>query len=250
MDYVIKETDFPRLFLFLNEIKGIHTDCQDSLFQFLKAVAYVLRSGTQWRLLPQEYGHWNKIYRRFKRWSDRGIWEQIFTLSQSDGDSEYVSIDSTIVRAHACSAGLRNSCQEEEALGRSKGGFSTKIHAAVDALGLPLKFILTPGQRNDCTQAIELTEEISGVTVIADKGYDSDAIIQQLAHQDCAAVIPPKRNRKIPRIIDRYLYKERHVIECCFGKLKHYRRIFSRFDKSASAFMSFLCFAGTLLWLR
>jgi len=117
-------------------------------------------------------------------------------------------------------------------------------------LGLPLKFILTPGQRNDCTQAIELTEQISGVTVIADKGYDSDAIIQQLAHQDCAAVIPPKRNRKIPRIIDRYLYKERHVIECCFGKLKHYRRIFSRFEKSASAFMSFLCFAGTLLWLR
>ncbi|AZL16105.1 transposase [Rickettsiales endosymbiont of Stachyamoeba lipophora] len=78
-------------------------------------------------------------------------------------------IDSTIVRAHACSAGYYESSQDQEALGRSKGGFTTKIHALVDALGNPLKFILTPGQKNDITQAENLTKDIVNTTIIADK---------------------------------------------------------------------------------
>ena len=250
MDYRIKEEDFSRLFSLLRGIKGLHTGCPEKLRTFIEAVGYILRSGAQWRLLPETYGNWSRIYRRFKRWSDWGVWTYVFESVQKDGDAEYVSIDSTIVRAHACAAGLRKSSQDEQALGRSKGGFSTKIHALVDALGLPLKFILTPGQRNDCTQAAEITKDISGTQVIADKGYDVNSIVEDLEKKGCTAVIPSKKNRKVPRTYDRELYKERHVIECFFGKLKHYRRVFSRFEKSASAFLSFLCLAGTLIWLR
>ena len=135
-------------------------------------------------------------------------------------------IDSTIIRAHACSAGYGKNSQESEALGRSKGGFTTKIHTLSDALENPLKFILTPGQRNDITQAELLCQDVYESSVIADKAYDSDKFVQALHNQKCNPNIPPRKNRKQPRSYDKHLYKERHVIECFFGKIKHFRRIF------------------------
>ena len=158
-------------------------------------------------------------------------------------------IDATIVRAHACSAGYKKGSQDEESLGRSKGGFTTKIHAMVDALGNPLKFILTPGQRNDITQAQSLITNITNSIVIADKGYDANSLITVIEEQKSTAVIPAKKNRKARREYDSHIYKERHLIECFFGKIKHFRRIFSRFDKTAVAFMGFLNFVATLIWL-
>lgn len=187
---------------------------------------------------------------RFKEWSDKGIWQQLFESMQLEVDDEAVMIDTTIVRAHACSAGYKKDSQAQEALGRSKGGFTTKIHALVDALGNPLKFILTPGQRNDITQAESLLKNIKNTAVIADKGYDSNALIQVIEDQKSVAVIPPKKNRKIQGEYDFHLYKERNLIECFFGKIKHFRRVFSRFDKAAQAFMGFLNFVGVLIWLR
>jgi transposase len=159
-------------------------------------------------------------------------------------------IDSTIVRAHACSAGYRKDSRDQEGLGRSKGGFSTKIHALVDALGNPLKFILTPGQRNDITQGENLVIEQKNNTLIADKGYDANSLVESLESKGCKVIIPPKKNRKNPRVYDEHIYKERHLIECFFGKIKHFRRIFSRFDKSADIFLSFLNFVGALICLR
>jgi transposase len=187
---------------------------------------------------------------RFKEWSDKGIWGLLFESMHTEVDDEAVMIDATIVRAHACSAGYKKGRQDEEALGRSKGGFTTKIHALVDALGNPLKFILTSGQRHDITQAESLLKNMKNTTVIADKGYDSNALIQAIEQQKSIAVIPPKQNRKIQRKYDTHVYKERHLIECFFGKIKHFRRVFSRFDKTAGAFMGFLNFVGTLIWLR
>lgn len=140
--------------------------------------------------------------------------------------------------------------QDQEALGRSKGGFTTKIHALVDALGNPLRFILTPGQRHDITQANSLVQDVENTMLLADKGYDSNALVQKLEEQKTIAVIPSKKNRKQQRDYDKHVYKERHLIECFFGKIKHFRRVFSRFDKTATAFMSFLQFVGVLIWLR
>lgn len=119
-----------------------------------------------------------------------------------------------------------------------------------DALGNPLGFVLTPGQKADCTQAITLIEGLEFQALLADKGYDSDAIVNYVESRGAVAVIPPKRNRKIQREYDKELYKERHKIECRFGFLKHYRRLFSRFDKIASRFLAFLHFIAAIQWLK
>ncbi len=247
MHYLLKDSEFKVVFEILKTFKGIHKKSESRLRNFIEAVCYVCRSGCQWRLLPKEYGCWRAIHKRFKAWSDRDIWKKLFEESQDNPDLEWVMIDSTIVRAHACSAGL---FQEREALGRSRGGFTTKIHALTDALGNPLRFILTPGQESDISQAKKLTKKIFDSPCLADKGYDSDDLEHALEIKGCTTVIPPRKNRKEPRSYDKYLYQERNLIECFFGKIKHFRRIFSRYEKMAQSYLSFLYFVGTLIWIR
>ena len=146
--------------------------------------------------------------------------------------------------------------QAEEALGRSKGGFTTKIHAATDALGNPIKLTLTGGNRHDVTQAEALLEDFSPEQieqierVIADKGYDSDTLIEHIQTIQAEAVIPPKANRLEQRPYDQHFYKERHLVECFFNKLKQFRRVFSRFEQTARNYLAFVHFASTMIWLR
>ena len=103
------------------------------------------------------------------------------------------------------------------------------MHLATDALGKPLRFILTAGPTNDITQAGNLMENFFPASVIAAKGYEAADLLVLLQKKEIQSVIPSKLNRKVPRVIDTELYKERHLIECCLGKLKHFRRVFSRF---------------------
>lgn len=250
MHYLIKDSVFEEILKFLKQVKGIHKNNIDKLRNFIEAIYYMLRSGCQWRLLPYYYSDWRAVHKRFKNWEKRGIWKKLFEYMQKDPDMEWVSLDSTIVRAHACSAGYGKNSQDQEALGRSKGGFSTKIHTMVDALGNPLKFILTAGQRHDITQAKNLSKDLKNTIIIADTAYDANDFIETLSSKQCSSEIPPRRNRKEPRGYDEYLYVERHTIECFFGKLKHFRRIFSRFDKSSRSYLAFLQLAGVLIWLR
>ncbi len=161
-----------------------------------------------------------------------------------------MSIDSTVTRAHACAAGAARSSADDEALGRSRGGFSCKIHAAVDAIGLPIKFILTGGQAADMGQAIPLMTSLLADACLGDKAYDSDGFLAWLEARGIKAVIPSKANRKEARACNWWHYKERHVIECLFGKLKYFRRIAMRYEKRAINFMGMLPRAATLLWLR
>src|SRR5262245_55490630 len=126
------------------------------------------RTGAQWRELPNIYGKWNSVFSRFNNWSKKNIWGALLSFCSDNPDLESVMIDATIVRAHACSAGYKK--QNTQGLGRSKGGFTSKIHASVDALGNPLKFIITAGQQSDYTQADMLIDGITNVYVIADKG--------------------------------------------------------------------------------
>ena len=250
MDYFIKKEEWKHIFEILSHRKDIYAKNEEKLRIFIEAVWYVARSGCQWRLLPKSYGSWRAVHLRFKRWSHKGVWAYLFHKSQVDPDLEIVMIDATIVRAHACAAGYGKDSQAWEALGRSRGGFSTKIHALVDGLGNPLKFTLSAGQRHEITQAQALVDDIYHTIVVADKGYDSDAFVRRLENKACTCVIPSRRRRRIPRQHDGHIYKERHLIECFFGKIKHFRRIFSRFDKTASTFLAFLSFAATFIWLR
>lgn len=137
-----------------------------------------------------------------------------------------------------------------QSLGRSRGGFSTNIHLATDALGNALRFILTGGERNDITQAEALVKDLCADYVIADKGYDAEAFVLKLKERNSEAVIPSRITCKGQRQIDAHLYKERHLIENQIGKLKHFRRVFSRFDKLAKNYLDFIYFASSIMWLR
>lgn len=121
---------------------------------------------------------------------------------------------------------------------------------SVDGLGNPLRFELTAGQHHDITQAEALIVDFEAEHVIADKGYDSVAFLQFISDQGAVAVIPPRSNLKTMRDYDKHLYRERHLVECFINKIKHYRRIFSRFDKLSSRYRGFLSFVGALIWLR
>ena len=151
-----------------------------------------------------------------------------------------------------CAAGALKSKggQAAQALGRSRGGFSTKIHIRVDALGLPLAFIVTAGQRHDVTQAPALLESCQSDYVIADTSYDADDLIALILSKGAIPVIPSRKNRTKVRDFDAHLYKERHLIECFINKIKWYRRIFVRYEKLDSRYMSFLFLVSALIWLR
>lgn len=121
---------------------------------------------------------------------------------------------------------------------------------SVDALGNPLQFQLTAGQAHDITEAEALLLSAPIEYVIADKGYDAETFLQVIRERGAVPVIPPRSNRKMPREYDAHLYKERHLVECFINKIKHYRRIFSRYDKLATAYLGFLHFVSALIWLR
>jgi transposase len=144
----------------------------------------------------------------------------------------------------------KKSDAEDQALGRSRGGFSTKIHVTVDALGNPLRVRLTAGQRHDSTQAQSLLDSYACEYVIADRGYAAEALHDWIIQQGATPVIPPHQNSKHPRPYDRWLYRERHLVECFINKIKHFRRVFSRFDKLARRYLGFVQLASVLIWLR
>lgn len=135
-------------------------------------------------------------------------------------------------------------------MGRSRGGFSTKVHLSAEALGNPLRIALTGGQAHDLTQAEALLPPEPMEAVIADKGYDAAWFLEVIEERGAMPVIPPRSNRKTPREYDAHRYKERHLVECLISKIKYYRRVFSRFDKLAQSYLGFLHFVSALIWLK
>jgi transposase len=246
----ISDQEWLRLLPNLKKLPGIYVGTPDKCRQFVASCLWILRSGAQWRVLPSTHGKWNSVFKRFSRWCASGAWEKLLEYHSVHADLQDVSMDGSVIRAHACAAGASHSTAENEALGRSKGGFGCKIHALCDGLGLPIKFILTGGHEAECKQAIPLMENINASAVLADKAYDTNEFRNWLAEHKIQAVIPPKSNRKQEIECDYWLYKERHAVECMFGKLKHYRRIATRYEKKAINYMGMLSFSSVLLWLR
>jgi len=138
---------------------------------------------------------------------------------------------------------------DQEAVGKSRGGLSTKIHAAIDALGNPVRLLLTAGQVSEYGQVNALIEGFSADYVLADKGYDEDQVLAAIADIGAKAVIPPKQNRCQQRDYNRALYQERNLVERLFQKLKHFRRIATRYERLKRNYQAMLFLVSAMIWL-
>ena len=185
----LTDAQWSKFLFFLRTCSQIYVGSENKCRKFLAAVLWITRSGAQWRLLPSEYGNWNSVYKRFARWSANKVFEELFAFCAQDPDLEHLLIDSTILRAHPCAAGAQRK-HGEQALGRSRGGFSTKLHLSTDGLGNALRFRLTAGQASDIKQAPALVEGFDCQFVLGDKAYDSVHFLPRLEPKGAKAVIP------------------------------------------------------------
>lgn len=215
----------------------------------LEGIVYRMRVGCPWRDLPESFGDWSAVYRRFNLWSKKGIMIELFNELKKLPDLEWEFIDGSIVKAHQHSMGA--SSDNSEAIGKSRGGNTTKIHLAVDGYGLPIEFTLTGGEVHDSKAAPDLIEQLPDSDyVIADKGYDSEFIREIIRNKNSIPVIPRKQNSKVGNAdIDWCLYKYRHLVENAFARLKHYRAIATRYDKLERNYASTLALGCCLMWL-
>ncbi len=188
--------------------------------QTLEGILYRLRVGCPWRDLPEEFGLWNTIYRRFILWSRKGILNRLFKSLFQDSNTEWEFIDGSYIKAHQHSAGAAS--LEPQGVGLSRDGNTSKIHLAVDSYGFPIEFIITGGEVHDSKVANELIELLpKGDFIVADKGYDSENVRDKIRAKNSIPIIPRKQNSKVGNEdIDWCLYKYRHLVENAFGKIE------------------------------
>src|SRR5918995_2637847 len=238
---MISGSGSPRLFRERLEIRGAQGLTTDSLSKRFSGLFGL------WRDLPQDFGNWN--FQRFRRWVRSGVFDQLFGALSTDADFEYVIVDGTIVRVHQHGSGARGGTKTQ-AIGHSRGGLTTKIVALVDALGNLVRFVLLPGQRHDSVGVAPLLTDLNFSALLADKAFDSDAIRADLDDRGATAAIPPKANRVTTIPCDFEIYKWRHLVENFFCKLKEFRRIATRYDKTDTSFSAIIQLVGSVLATR
>ncbi|NJS14192.1 MAG: IS5 family transposase [Sphingopyxis sp.] len=220
--------------------------------RIVSAIIYVIKHGLMWRDAPKDYGPHKTIYNRFIRWSRLGVFNRIFTeLAGKAGEPDRIMIDATHLKAHRTAASLFKRGALSRCIGRTKGGLNSKLHAVCDGLGRPIMMLLTEGQMSDHKGALLLLSALpQAKELLADKGYDSDWFRAALTERGITPCIPPRKNRKVQYHYDKDLYRQRHKIENVFGRIKDWRRVATRYDRCAHAFMSAISIAATCCyWL-
>ena len=220
-----------------------------ALRRMVEGMLYRLRTGCPWWDLPEYFGRWNSIYKKFNAWSASGKWRCVFRKLVIDPDLEWEFIDGSYVKAHQHSTGAAG--EDSQAIGKSRAGNTSKIHLAVDSCGLPIEFLVTGGETHDSKAASELIAQLPAAeAVVADKGYDSEAIREQIAKRGAKAVIPRKFNSVIGNAdMDWALYRYRHLIENAFVSLKRFPALATCYDKLQRDYESMVAMACGFLWL-
>jgi transposase len=224
--------------------------------ELVEALIWESRTGSPWRDMPVEFGRWHNAYMRFRRWEKAGVWRRFWEALHGDALSEALVIfmDSTTVRAHQHASGAPGKTAEESCLGRSRGGLTTKIHVASLNESQAAVIQLTPGQASDCAQFESLyralPEENLLESAALDKGYDTNAIRDRLSLDGIEPVIPPRSHRLAPIGYDKIKYKERNRAERFFNKLKHFRRIATRYEKHAFTFLAMVHIVAAFISAR
>lgn len=234
--------------------------------QVISGILFVLRTGVPWTDLPTEYGNFKTAYNRFRRWVKSGLWLKIFRsiigrlLKEGEIDFELWCVDGTVIRAHRVAAGaLKGDLSSEEnsekqALGRSRGGYSTKLHFLTDGQGIPLGVTATAGHKHEAPEFENLMQACLINTfrknkrpdaLVGDKGYSSNAIRNYISKLEIDDVIPTRSNQTPRKNFPRSLYRRRNIIERLIGWLKENRRIATRYDKTIDSYIAMIHIAIT-----
>ncbi|MCH8266226.1 MAG: IS5 family transposase [Acidobacteria bacterium] len=228
-----------------------------SNLQVLNALLYVAEQGCKWRGLPKRFGNWHTIYTRMNRWSKAGVLDRVFEQLQREQivriKIEAVKLDSTTVQVHPDGTGAFKK-NGPQAIGKSRGGWTTKIHMVAADARTAITFALSPGQASDAVEGRELLGGIGPLPaplyLIMDRAYEDNKTLQLALDFGYIPVVPPRSNRLQPWQYDKAMYRKRNEIERLFRRLKGFRRIFSRFDKLDVVFLAFLTFALIVEALR
>ena len=229
--------------------------------QVINGIVFVLRTGIPWPDLPREFGKFKTVYNRFRRWVKSGLWLKIVKavmdrlLKEGTINFELWCVDGTVIRAHRVASGApkgkltSEENAEKHALGRSRGGYSTKLHFLTDARGIPLSVTATPGQKHEAPEFENLMQACLVNTfrkakrpeaLAGDKGYSSKSIRDHISKLEINDVIPTRSNETPNDNFDRSLYRQRNIIERLIGWLKENRRIATRFDKTIDSYLAMI----------
>ncbi|WKW52129.1 IS5 family transposase [Rhodomicrobium lacus] len=216
----------------------------------LNGIFWRLRTGAPWADIPARYGPHTTCVNRFNRWRKAGVWDRLLDAISKAYDGDIQMIDSSSIRVHQHAANGKKAVRSR-CMGRSRGGLTTKIHALVDAGGLPIALKLTEGQAHDGRSAEDMLDEVkAGAILLADRAYDSDGLRHALEQRGAWGNIRLMPNRKRRPAFSAWLYRQRNVVERFFNKLKHFRAVATRYDKRDDNFLASVKLASVRSWLR